>query len=225
MIRCMIIEDEQHAVEALAKLVSGDPKLMLNGIYMDSMKAKKEKALILERADLVFLDIHMKGLSGLELAKDFLPSIQIVFTTAHRQYALEAFDLSAIDYLVKPIKLERFKSAIKKVQDKLSKSLLIQYEKKGKYIRLYCDDIAYIEADRNKSLIHFNDGSILTTTDAIHHLEEKLLDGQFQKIHRSYMVNMNYFKLYEKQHILLITGQHLPVSKSYYKSLEGYFRL
>jgi len=247
MIRVLIVDDELPAREELRFLLEALPEIEVVGEAEHGMGALEQ---VCESApDVVFLDINMFDMNGLKVASELkrLPTPPfVIFSTAYREYALNAFELDAIDYVTKPYQKERIGKAIGKVEqllnNKESKMIgqvqeMIQKltnnhtakriigEKDGKLIPLSPRDILYLEADGKKTVL-VTKNAIYTTKYTLNEWEELHADYSFYRTHRSYIVNINrieevipWFNYTMK---LKIEGcsQEIPVSRSYVKGLK-----
>lgn len=227
-ISCIIADDEPIARQILESYIKQVPGLELAGVCKDAFEvidilSKKEVSLL-------FLDINMPKLSGISLLKTMLNRPEVIITTAYPEYALEGFELSVTDYLLKPFSLERFIQAIVKVQQKQQvalpreekqfiekKEAAIFIKSDKKIIRLLIDDIVYIEAYGNYIKI-FSDRMILSPQTLSDFLA-KLPEEYFIRIHKSYIINIHKLQQIEGNQLLMNDGSALPVSKSYKKIL------
>jgi len=219
MITCIIIDDERRSRETLKKIID---RFLSDKIEVVGMaeSVKEGVFLIKENSpELVFLDIEMPNESGFKLF-DYFDDIEfeVVFTTAYRQYAIDAFKYSAVDYLLKPINYLDLEEAIERVESKRKTSTknvrvktLVNNLKSGsdkfKKIALptldgfqleEIDDIIYCEADENYTKLFINGGNSIMVTKTLKALEELLQNEIFFRIHKSYLVNLNYIKSYSK---------------------------
>lgn len=174
-----------------------------------------------ERVDLLFLDVLMPGMGGFELLRTLPRPPQVIVTSAHRDYALEAFDLALCDYLLKPFSLERFLRAVNKARAETSAAepgvlvagadhLFIKDGKKHRQVHL--PDIAYVEACGNYCLVHVG-ASKIVTQEKISELETRLARG-FVRIHKSYLVARHRIQLVEAEE-LVIQDRRLPIGRAY----------
>ncbi len=196
MIQCLIIDDEQPAINIIAAYVEKVPYLKLVATTTDPLEGL---SLINDNdIDLIFLDIQMPGLTGLEFVKAINGKCKIIFTTAYSQYALDGFDLDIIDYLLKPVPFSRFLKAAQKAKEILdaqttSKAgahedfIIIQGDSKGKLIKVEINEIDYIEGMRNYVAIVCGDRKLLSLMN-MKDLEESLSSKQFIRVHKSFIV-------------------------------------
>lgn len=224
LIKCLIVDDEPIAREILESFIAKIPNLVL----IQSCKNAIEVMQVLhqEKIDLVFLDINMPEISGLSLANSINKKTKIIFTTAHREYALEGFELQAIDYLLKPISFERFFKAIHKSFDILKKEPIIKqldvYDKQSDFIFVRADrkmvkvifnDILYVESLSDYIKIHLKN-KIIVTRETISNVENKLPNTFFLRIHRSFIVNLNAVDSYTNEFVE-INKNAISISRTY----------
>jgi len=216
-IRCLIVDDEPKAREVLDIYIQDYPELNLIAKCKNAIEAINIMAN--QKIDLLFLDIEMPEISGLVLAKSLNKDTAIIFTTAYRDYAVEGFDLRAIDYLLKPIRPERFKEAIEKYEQikrekpKATQAIHLFVRSDRKMIKLMLIDILYIESLSDYLKIHTING-IIITRETLKNLTEKLPEDIFIRIHRSFIVNINHIKSFTKEDVH-IKDTALSISRSY----------
>ena len=198
MINCIIVDDEQHAIDILVHYVNQTPFLNLTGTTTNPMEALDMMGK--QKVDLVFLDIQMPELSGIDFIKAINGKAKIILTTAYSEFALESYELDVVDYLLKPIRLPRFLSAVQKAvkelddpQEKASASaaeddyIFVKTESKGKLLKINLDEIDFIEGMKNYVAIHCAGKKTLVYT-SMKELEEKLSDKQFIRVHKSFII-------------------------------------
>lgn len=206
-IRCICVDDEPFGLSVLLSHASKVPGLTVLGAFASGMEAL---AFVKNNTvDLIFLDIQMPDLSGLEIARMLSPSVHIVFTTAHPQHAVAGFDLAATDYLLKPIGLSRFLQAIDRAAAKISsaandaKSYDYIFVKTGyDWARIDLDALLYIEADGNYLTFHTSDRQVLTRMK-LGEILEKLPREAFMRIHKSYVISISKIDKIERHQITL----------------------
>ena len=219
-IRCIVVDDEELARGLLANYISRMEQLQLMGSYQNPLEALA--VLEDEQIDLVFLDIQMPELKGTEFAARInSQQTRIIFTTAYSEYALESYDLHALDYLVKPITFERFTIAIQKLQtgQVASKSNQKYLTLKSGYDlhKIAVDAISHIVSDGDYVVYHHCDGTLMCH-ERLSHLEATL-PGQFMRIHRSYIVNTDKVTQLRGRNLKL-GDQVVPISESYYQKVK-----
>lgn len=224
---CIIVDDEPPAIRLLEKYVERIPSLEKLAVFSDSLKALE--FLNTNTVDVVFLDIQMPQLTGLQLSKIIGDNVKVIFTTAYPDFALEGFDLNATDYLLKPIAFERFYKAVSKLTEG-SKTVQAQYtptneytfiktDGKNKFTKVFLDDILYIEALQNYVSIHTTNGATIT-----HSSLKNILDGlpvnDFIQIHRSYAIAVKHIETTDSFSVF-IKEKELPLGSTY---KEAFFK-
>ncbi len=194
-ITCAVIDDEPIAREILNDYIGQHHQLQLQGNYKNAKDALK--GLAAQPVELIFLDINMPGLTGFQLLKTMPLPPAVIFTTAYREYALEGFEANAIDYLLKPIAIERFLLAVNKACAFLRPAAPPQPEEEdsffvkadGGLVKIICNEILFIEALKEYVKIVTSNRTVITY-HTLGGLEEKLPPGKFYRVHRSYLVNI-----------------------------------
>ncbi len=223
-LQCVAIDDEPYALDLLRDFISRVPFLQLTSSFSDPLEALHSLPLI--HPDLLFLDIQMPEISGLKLASLIPRPPFIIFTTAFSQYAVEGFNLNAVDYLLKPFSFERFLKAATKARDFISMQKNATSTGGNKFIivrsgyqniRINLPDILCIEAMDN--YVRFCAEKKYTLSLMSLKSVQSLLQGtEFIRIHKSYIVNLAHVVSFTKEHVC--TGdKHLPIGKTY---LEGF---
>lgn len=231
---CLIVDDEPVAREILENHLSKIDSIKLARSCKNALEAFE--AINSEKIDLIFLDINMPGISGLSFAKSINKNIKVIFTTAYREYAVDGFDLQAVDYLLKPISFERLVQAINKYRNEYISVATenieeILHEKNAyffvrsdrKMIKINFDEITYIESLSDYLKIHINEKTIVTR-ETITSIEAKLPQADFIRIHRSYIISIAHVSAFTNEYIE-VNKMQLPISRSYKKEvlerLEG----
>lgn len=223
-ISCAVIDDEPIAREILEDFIGQDERLVLSGNYKNAKEALK--GISTQPVELLFLDINMPGLTGFQFLKSMTNPPAVIFTTAYREHALEGFDANAIDYLLKPIAIERFLLAVNKAWKFLRPPVAEMEEKPvtrenddfffvkadGGLVKIFFKDVLFIEALKEYVKIVTKDKPVITY-HTISGLEEKLPKGQFYRIHRSYIVNIKAITRIEGP-IIKIDKYELPISRN-----------
>jgi len=225
-IDCLVIDDEPNAVRLLEDYIVKVPSLQLKGKCFDAGEALE--FLRDARVDLLFLDINMPGLTGMELAGILPRQQKIIFTTAYSEYAIESYEYNVVDYLLKPISFKRFLKAIEKTelliqeQPFLSPSadyIFVKSDKK--MIRLSLRDILYFEAVKEYIYIHTAQQKILIYK-RMKELAEKL-PADFIRVHNSYLINCKHIGKVEGNYVL-IGNQSIPLGISYKDAFLQFIR-
>ena len=214
---CIIIEDEPAAQSILEHHISRCPDLRCCGTFADAFSA--QAFLDSNSADLIFLDINLPEMSGVSFLRSLVHPPLVVFTTAYPQYAVDGFDLEAVDFLLKPFSFERFYKAVNKAREKFNARTIPILPtklsvKSGKRIyQLAVDDISFIESCGDYVTIHCPDKK-LVVHGTLKSWEEKLKGSSFLKIHRTAIANLQRIDHLEGN--LICIGEHkLPVSEQY----------
>lgn len=219
MISCIIIEDEPLAVDKLANYISRLPFLKLSGTFHSAISAIEY--LNSNNTDLIFLDIEMKDLTGIQFLESIKIKSKVVITTAYEQYAIKGFDLHVSDYLLKPITFERFVQACNKVNEEL-----IQAKSRNRSDKIFVKTEYRLEGI-NTSDIYYIEGMgdyrrIITTSKRIMTLQtfgellNLLPEERFCRVHNSYIVSLDKIDKIERNRIT-IKGQLIPISDKYHK--------
>jgi len=210
-ITCLIVDDEPNAVQLLEDHISKIPRLSLIHKCYDAFEALQ--VLQSNNADLIFLDIQMPGLTGMELAAILQKDQKIIFTTAYANYALEGYEYNAIDYLLKPITFKRFAQSVNKaLQTFLPSADNYIFVKSGKQIiKLEYDRILFIEALKEYVNIVLPDEKVMAYK-RMKELEEQL-PAAFLRVHNSYIVNIQHVDKIVDNHVI-IGNTRIPVSAS-----------
>ena len=220
-IKCLIVEDEPLAAEILKDYVEQLPQLELIGICQDAIYATE--ALQKQRVDLLFLDIHLPKLKGLDFIKTLQNPPQVILTTAYHQYALQGYELNVVDYLLKPIEFSRFLQAVNKVQVNHQEASILQIQESKRSfhffnvnkrkVKVFDDEILYVESLKEYVKIVLEDKTHVTKFQ-LGELETYLADPNFLRIHRSYLIALDKISTYSATDIE-IQGNHLPIGRSY----------
>lgn len=229
ILSCAIIDDEPLAAELLASYVSKTPGLRLAGVYESAVTAMKE---LRERpVDLLFLDIQMPELSGLEFATLLPKDTRIIFTTAFDRYAIDGYKVDAADYLLKPVSYDRFAASVNKViewfetnerRKTAARDRFVYVKSEYKLIRLDFDDILYIEGLKDYVKIYFEAPRkpVLSLVN-MKRVEDCLPSPQFMRVHRSFVVNMAKVSMVDRGRIVM-GDVFIPVSESYKNQVQEY---
>ena len=222
MLKCYVVDDEAHAIETLVDYIEKSPDMQLVGTSQNPLQALGDISLL--QPDLTFLDVDMPELSGLQLADMISSDTAIIFTTAFKNYALEAFEKNASDFLLKPISFDRFLKAVKKVSDLLNKLkdaqrtsrdyFFINPGVKGKMIKLYFSEIIYIEGLQNYIQIFTGETKYITYLN-MREIEAGLPASMFSRIHKSYIINNEKIKSVEGNKVTLTTTVQLPIGANF----------
>jgi len=220
---CIIVEDEPLAAEVVKDYISQVPFLQLKGICTDALYAMD--LLQKEKIDLIFLDIHLPKLKGLDFIKALKKPPQVIITSAYQEYALQGYELNVVDYLLKPIEFNRFVMAVNKLKERDSVETLIMapatvperaalfFNVSKKRVKIYIDEILFIESLKEYIRITTKDKSILTKFQ-LGQIEEMLAKNGFLRIHRSFLVAKNKIDAFSATDVE-INGRQIPIGRSY----------
>ena len=226
-IRCLLVDDEPLALDALESLMQKIPELEIIGKCQNAVEALQ--VIHNKEIDLLLLDIQMPEITGIEMLKSLAHPPKVIFTTAYRDYAVEAFELDVIDYLVKPISLERLIRSINRYHDRISPEPGPQTsdpETSGKTITIYSDkknyrvitsSILYIEGLKDYAMVHTDNGRLITR-QTLKKLEDILPDEDFIRVHRSFIVPIHRLDSWTTYSVS-IKDKEIPVGRTYRKTI------
>ncbi len=218
MLKCLIVDDEPLSLDILEKYIQDIPDIELVGRCLDAFEAIK--VLQNNKIDLLFLDINMPKLSGINMVKtmDVLP--EVVFTTAYPEYAVEGFELEVLDYLLKPISFERFVKTIHKARKKLEStqnrsvpSDFMMVKSNKKLYKIQFKDIRYVQSMGDFVKIHAKD-KVYISSDTLKNINNQLPKKKFIRIHKSYIISIEAFKYIEGNQVK-IDDDFLPIGLTY----------
>ncbi|MBS1918544.1 MAG: response regulator transcription factor [Bacteroidetes bacterium] len=220
-LRCVAIDDEPLALVLIRDYVSKFPELELVQTFDDGVSGAE--FLRNAQIDLLFIDINMPDITGLDLVKSLKEKPMIIFTTAYKKFAFEGFELDALDYLLKPIDFNRFSKAISKAfeyysyktnpENFVEENLFVYSE--YRLVKIPVADIEYIESLDDYIKIHFTNAKPILTLMTLKKVLDKLPGDKFKRIHRSYIVALSKIKSVLNRKIQLASMKELPVSDSY----------
>lgn len=225
----IIVEDEPIAAEILSDYISQVPFLKNIAICSDALYAME--ILQKEKVDLMFLDIHMPKIKGMEFIKMIKNPPQIIITSAYNEYALQGFELGVLDYLLKPIEFNRFLMAVNKLthQNNMTSSNQpvfpnekpsIFFNVNKKRIRVLLDDILFIEGLKEYVKIYTTNGKTIVTKTQLSYLENELGKSGFLRIHRSFIVPKNKIDAYSAADVE-IQGRNIPIGRGYKELIQS----
>ncbi len=231
-IRCIAIDDEPLAVKKIAGYIQKVPFLEL----VAECRSAAEAMSVMDTTDiqLLFIDINMPDISGMEFVKSLTSKPYVVFTTAYSEYAVEGFQVDAADYLLKPITFSNFLKAANKVKNLIDLSSNNQKESlkttanhlfvKSEYklIRIELDDIKYIESQHEYIKIHLANSTPVLTQLSMKSIEEQLPSDRFMRVHRSFIVNLAKISVIERNRIVFDGKVYIPVSDQYKEKFQEY---
>ena len=211
---CIITDDEPIALEILEDYIRMVPGLQLAASCTNAMETMA--VMQRQKIDLLFLDIRMPGISGLQLLKSMRDPPAVILTTAYPGYAVEGFDLDVVDYLLKPIAVERFLRAVARFRTRCESHAppgYVYVRSRGEWVKLDLAHIRYIEGLENYVRIYLND-KVLISLSTMKSIEESLPPDTFLRIHRSYIVNLGKVEAVGPR-LFRIGKKDIPVGKSY----------
>lgn len=219
--KCTAIDDEPIALQILKEFCRRSGNLELT-TFTEPCEGLKH--ILDTKPPIIFLDIEMEDYNGLGIAERLPKNSCIIFTTAYMQYALEGFNLDAVDFLHKPFSFERFRQAVAKAERRLgygrtneSGTIIVKQEYNNVPVPL--SDILYIEAMENYSKIHLKTGKTILAHNSMKSLTDLLPESEFQRIHKSYIIPTDDISSFNRQSVSLKNGIILPVGRQYSTAL------
>lgn len=239
MLKCIAIDDEPLALRQITGYISKIPYLELSATFNNAIDAQQR--LTEEPADLIFADINMPDLNGVDFVRALPDRPMVIFTTAYSEYAVEGFKLDAVDYLLKPFSFADFSRSAAKAnslyelrQNRRSEPQETASEatpQDKEYISVKADykvslvriaEIIYLESEGEYVRMHLADGSTITTLFRLKNMETALPAESFMRVHRSYIVNLRAIKAYVKGRIFLSDNEYIPIGENYKEAFQAY---
>ena len=231
MITCLAIDDEPLGLKQIAGYIEKTPFLQVAGLCESALQAMD--FLSANRVDLMFVDINMPDLNGMEFVKSLSHPPKVIFTTAYSEYAVEGFRVDALDYLLKPISYSHFLKAANKAKEwfdrREQKPIQIEsndeflfIKSEYKIVRINLADITYVEGMREYVRIHLTGQSPVMTLMSLTKLEEKLPGSEFMRVHRSFIVNLQKITTVERNRIVFDKGVYIPISDAYKEKFQEF---
>jgi DNA-binding LytR/AlgR family response regulator len=223
---CLAVDDEPPALDILKNYINSVSSLELAATCINAVDALN--VLRHSRIDLMFLDIQMPQLLGTDLLRTLNSPPRVIFTTAYREFAIEGFELNAVDYLLKPISFERFLKAVNKVMDikpqqqQEAHDAYIYFRSDRKMHKVAMEDIIFIESLKDYIKVVTKSKTIITK-QSISSIEERLPKSSFIRIHRSFIVSLDKVQSYTPE-LISIGNEELPVSRMYRHEVEKVFK-
>ncbi len=221
VLNCLIVEDELLAAKVIEDYISQLPGLKLMGICGDVFSATEK--LRSQKIDLIFLDINLPKISGLDFIKTLSGNYKVIITTAYHEYAIDGFNLNAVDYLLKPIEFTRFVQAINKLTNAQNSTITEMSEQNEKpfyffysdkkKIKIYFENILYVESLKDYVKIYTEENKVVTKMQ-IGEIEVLLSKYDFLRLHKSYIVNLNKISAY-KNDVIEISKITIPIGRIY----------
>ena len=244
MIRCIAIDDEPLALRQIKNYIERIEKLELVALCSNAIEA--QELLKTEQVDLLFVDINMPDINGIDFVRGLTNPPLVIFTTAYSEYALEGFRLDAVDYLLKPFSFDDFsraaekacslrelhrmrderaasESSIESIDETADNNDYISIKSDYKVNLVRYNDIIYIESVGEYIRLHLKDGSKLTTLFRLKNMETELPQKNFMRVHRSYIVNIDYVSSFARGKIYLSNGEYVPISINYRDTFREHF--
>ena len=239
MLKCIAIDDEPLALRQLTSYISKIPYLDLVAKYNNALEA--QQMLAGKKVDLIFVDINMPDLNGVDFVRALIDRPMVIFTTAYSEYAVEGFKLDAVDYLLKPFSFADFSRSAAKAQSLYE---LLAYRKTQgnapapeatprdrEYISIKADykttlvrisDIVYLESEGEYVRLHLDDRSTITTLFRLKNMEAALPSEMFMRVHRSYIVNLQRIRSYVKGRVFISDSEYVPIGENYREAFQRY---
>ena len=243
MIKCIAIDDEPLALRKIKSYIERLPQLELRSLCSSASEA--QKALQSESVDLIFVDINMPDMSGIDFVKGLQSAPMIIFTTAYSEYAIEGFRLDAVDYLLKPFSFDDFERAVGKAvslfelkqlrdnQQGSAETTPAAESDSNDYISIRADykvslvrysDIIFIESVGEYVRLHLTNASPITTLFRLKNMETALPSDRFMRVHRSYIVNLEHIAAYARGRVYLDNEEYVPISGNYRDTFREYIK-
>lgn len=247
MIKCITIDDEPLALRQIKSYIRRIPALSLEAEFPSAVEARAYLAD--HSVNLIFVDINMPDLTGVEFVRELEQQVMVIFTTAYSEYAVEGFKLDAIDYLLKPFSFDEFNRAVNKAVSlyelftksrqneqeqaaaEIAEAEVDENDSSSEYISIKADykvslvklaDIVYIESDSEYVRLHLADGTSIMTLFRMKKMETALPSESFMRIHRSYIVNLKCVSGYARGRVYLNSGEYLPIGENYKEQFLDY---
>lgn len=220
---CIIVDDESPAIRILHKYTEQLPDLVCVAATNKALEALQ--LIDKHKPDILFLDIQMPELTGIQLSTLLKGKVNIIFTTAYSQFALEGYELNVVDYLLKPISFDRFIQAVEKVRDQIQSSekkdnpseeedfFFVKTDGKNRFKKIRLSEIYYLESIKNYVILH-TEMEQIATYNTLKYFEENLLENQFVKIHKSFLVSLNKIEKTDTNSVWVL-GKELPLGDTY----------
>ncbi len=229
LLSCIIVDDEPLAVKLLESFVAKTPELRLLASFTDSVEAIN--AVKEQKPDLLFLDIQMPDLNGMELAHMIPPTTRVIFTTAFKEYAFESYEVSALDFLLKPIRYNKFLAAVEKAKqwyerepsadDAKSTSLFIRVD--GELRNVTIDNITYVSGMKDYVMFYLDgESKPLITHLTMKAVEAMLPTDKFLRVHRSYIIAVDKIKKIDRNDCIYIGEEIIHVPEGYQQAFRSF---
>jgi DNA-binding LytR/AlgR family response regulator len=231
MIKCIAIDDEPLALKQISSYIDKTPYLEAVALCHSAFEAIEY--MVNNEVDLMFVDINMPDLNGMDFVKSLTQKPQIIFTTAYSEYAIQGFQVDALDYILKPISYNVFLKSANKAKTwfelNLKQTEFIQttqdslfVKSEYKMVRIFLSEIKYIESSNEYIQIHLINDDPVTTLIRLKVMEEQLPKEKFMRVHRSFIVNLDRVKVIERNRIVFDNHVYIPVGEQYKESFQAF---
>ena len=239
MLKCIAIDDEPLALRQLKSYIEKIPYLELTATCNNALEA--QQLLASQHVDLIFVDINMPDLNGVDFVRSLVDRPMVIFTTAYSEYAVEGFKLDAVDYLLKPFSFADFSRSAGKANSLYElrhnqragepEATPEALPKDKEYISVKADykvslvkisNIVYLESEGEYVRMHLDDGTTITTLFRLKNMEAALPSDMFMRVHRSYIVNLRCIKGYVRGRVFLSDTEYVPIGENYKESFQHY---
>ena len=239
MLKCIAIDDEPLALRQLTSYIEKIPYLELTATCNNALEA--QQLLASQHVDLIFVDINMPDLSGVEFVRSLVDRPMVIFTTAYSEYAVEGFKLDAVDYLLKPFSFADFSRSAGKANSLYElrhnqragepEATPEALPKDKEYISVKADykvslvkisNIVYLESEGEYVRMHLDDGTTITTLFRLKNMEAALPSEMFMRVHRSYIVNLQRIRSYVKGRVFISDSEYVPIGENYREAFQRY---
>jgi len=227
--RCFIIDDQDHAIVNLSYHIAATPELQLVGSDNNAMSAVRKIVTGEVQTDIVFLDIDMPDMDGIEVAERIGDRVVIIFVTAHADYASDAIDLGAVGYLSKPVRSDKFLKAIERARRWLSNngfqhrrpdSIFVKTDSNHSY-QVFLKDLIWLKASNKYVLLYTTNAKPLMVNNTLSNFEMLLPASDFARIHKSHIVNLNFISRIVFNQVVLSNDLTLDIGPNYVNSLKS----
>lgn len=214
--KCIIVEDQAPAQRVLKKYISDLGELECVGVFSNALDARD--FLKAEIVDLMFLDIHLPKMSGMDFLRTLINPPAVILTTAFTEYAVQSYEYNVVDYLVKPFSFERFVRAVNKAESHSGRAQRVGtsfFIKTGhEYVKVKSDEVSHIHSDMDYTELHVSQ-KIHVTPETLQHWEHELSDFGFVRVHKSYLLNTAHIEKIVGNTVHLKGGAEVPVGRAY----------
>lgn len=230
-IKCLAVDDEPLALKQISSYIDNTPFLENAALCQSAFEAMEY--LSKHEVDLMFVDINMPDINGMEFVKSLTNRPQVIFTTAYSEYAMEGFQVDAIDYILKPVSYSVFLKSVTKAKTwfelnhKQAETIQTSQEylfvkSEYKLVKILLSDIKYIESANEYIQIHLNNESPVTTLIRLKTMEEQLPRDKFMRVHRSFIVNLDKVKVIDRNRIVFDEKVFIPIGEQYKENFQAF---